>query len=363
MKLQKSPQRFRPASGLGLRRHIVDFLQDTRTMASIFRLKAMARLPRLIALTYHRLAHPDDVQSSRFDHGVVDTSPAEFERQVSTLSRYFKIIGMEELLHGIERGSLPMNAAMITFDDGYRECVDVALPILKRLGLPATFFISTGFISKRQVYWWDRIAYTIHSATTDTIDLSYPYPIRITLDDRNRAIRFLHNVVKNVRKLDLERYLDELSEVCGVEWSQRIDRDFASKMVMSWSDVRKLRSEGMGVQSHTVSHRPLHTLGRGALMQELRGAREALESQLGESIHAISYPVGRRISHRKDLRRAVRDAGYRIGFSNASGFNRGVSALDPLDIRRFAIDPGVDLPQFRAMLAIPQLAHVSRHNA
>jgi peptidoglycan/xylan/chitin deacetylase (PgdA/CDA1 family) len=60
---------------------------------------------------------------------------------------------------------------MITFDDGYRSCRDIALPILEDLGVPATFFIATAFASGGKLYWWEQIAAALHGARTSTATL------------------------------------------------------------------------------------------------------------------------------------------------------------------------------------------------
>jgi peptidoglycan/xylan/chitin deacetylase (PgdA/CDA1 family) len=71
---------------------------------------------------------------------------------------------MATLLAGLDGAALPRNPVMITFDDGYRSCRDIALPILRELGVPATFFIATGFPGVGKLYWWEQIAAVLHAA-------------------------------------------------------------------------------------------------------------------------------------------------------------------------------------------------------
>src|SRR5262249_49794083 len=104
------------------------------------------------------------------------------------------------------------------------------------------------------------------------------------------------------------------------------------------------------------SHRVLQTLPADELRAELAGSREDLERELGEPIRAISYPVGKSIAAFTHVRSAVRDAGYEIGFSNASGANPTYRKLDPFDLRRIAVEAGLAPSYFRGILAIPALA-------
>src|SRR6188768_4052440 len=96
-----------------------------------------------------------------FDAGVADATPTQFRRQMEMLARYGTPIGIDELCRALDGAPLPKNPVMVTFDDGYRSCHDVALPILRAVGVRATLFVSTSFIEERRLYWWERIALAV----------------------------------------------------------------------------------------------------------------------------------------------------------------------------------------------------------
>src|SRR4029434_7077628 len=91
-----------------------------------------------------------------YDPDVADATPGQFRRHLETLVRIGTPIGMRDLLRGLDAAALPPNPLMVTFDDGYRSCHDVALPILRELGIPATFFIATSFVAQRRLYLSER---------------------------------------------------------------------------------------------------------------------------------------------------------------------------------------------------------------
>jgi peptidoglycan/xylan/chitin deacetylase (PgdA/CDA1 family) len=153
--------------------------------------------------------------------------------------------------------------------------------------------------------------------------------------------------------LDLERFLEELAVATGVTWNDDIDRSLANEVLMTWDQVRELQRAGMDVQSHTRTHRVLQTLTARQLQDELRGSREDLEAQLSIPINSISYPVGHRLLERDDVRRALRDAGYKLGFTNATGTHRVRRESDPYDVSRIAVEMDTPDSLFRAMLAAP----------
>src|SRR5213075_2783941 len=114
-----------------------------------------------------------------YDPGVADATPVQFRRQMEMLARYGTPIGIDDLVRALDGAQLPKNPVMVTFDDGYRSCHDVALPILRAVGMRATFFVTTGFISERKLWWWERIAVALNKARRDVAVLEYPRPFEL----------------------------------------------------------------------------------------------------------------------------------------------------------------------------------------
>ena len=314
----------------------------------------------LSIVTYHHIA--DHEPTYRYDRGVADATPVQFRRQMEMLARYGTPIGIDELVRAIDGEPLPENPVMITFDDGYRSCHDIALPILRAVGVTATFFVATSFVTERKLYWWERIALLVNQATRDVATLMYPRPIEIAPRDPGLH-GVLTNLVKDTRSLDIERFLDELGRALGVEWSPEIEAAYADGLIMTWDQVRALATAGMGVESHGRRHRVLQTLDAASLADELAGSRTELERQIGRPVRALAYPVGRRIGRELRIRDALAAAGYSIGMSNNSGVNRLWPArLDPFDVRRLATDRAMSDAMFLTQVAVPRLAYMSKHN-
>ncbi len=324
----------------------------------VLRLRRRARSSWLPVLTFHRVAEAD--ASYLFDDEVVDTTPAAFDRQLRVLREYFDPIGIDDVIALRHGGSLPNNPVLVTFDDGYRDNITTALPLLQRHGIPATFFIATDYIAERRVFWWDRICYLVKGAAGPSLELHYPQAITLAIatpESRKAALRQLLRIVKQTFELDLDRFLRELAVAADVAWDDDIERRFADRLLMTWDDIRALRAAGMGIQSHTRTHRVLQTLPPAEVAAELLGSRIELEQQLGEPIRALSYPVGHTISDRGDIRHAMEEAGYELGFTNATGAQPLDRVLDPYDVHRVGLDLDMPQPLFRAMMAAPMLFH------
>jgi len=342
-------------------------LYRTGALKAIMAARKMAPLPSTLSiLTYHHIA--DDEPGYPYDPGVADATPAQFRRQMEILARYGTPIGIDELVRALDGAPLPKNPVMVTFDDGYRSCHDVALPILRAVGMRATFFVPTTYINERRLYWWERIAYVLSQGRTAAVTLTYPRPVEIVRADP-KAHHLLTDIIKGTPGLDIERFLDELNAAFGVEWNREIEASHAESIVMTWDHLRALTRAGMDVESHTRGHRVLQTLDDNALRDELLGSKQDLESQLGRPVRAIAYPVGRKIARKERIRNAVAAAGYRVGLSNASGATRiwpspmsGVWPTDPFDVCRLSTDKALSDAMYFAQVAVPRLAYIGRHD-
>jgi peptidoglycan/xylan/chitin deacetylase (PgdA/CDA1 family) len=190
-----------------------------------------------------------------------------------------------------------------------------------------------------------------------SFSLSYPYPLVV---DAASAYKTLTRLVKAHRGLDLPRFLEHVAELCGATDLDDDERQLVATMVMTWEQVRQLHDAGMDVQSHTCSHRVLHTLLPDDLTRELVRSRAELEQRLDKSVRAIAYPVGHRIMDTPSIVRSLDHAGYLAGFTNATGPVMQWSKPHRFDIPRVAHAAHWTTPMFRTTMALPIISPVHR---
>jgi peptidoglycan/xylan/chitin deacetylase (PgdA/CDA1 family) len=242
---------------------------------------------------------------------------------------------------------------MFTFDDGYRDNYAEAFPILKSHGVPATFFITTGFLDSPRIPWWDEIAWMVRTSPLTALDVNRWTSTPVPFDDpgREAAIRRLLNVYKGLPGEATAEYLDFLS---GALQSGRCPQWIADDLWMTWDMVREMRRGGMSIGGHTVTHPVLANLPASQQDWEIGECKRRLIEELQEPIIALSYPVGGPNSFNLFTRTSLKDHGFRLGFCYF-GTHCRPGHKDYYSINRTAIETDVDLRMFRAVITLPQL--------
>lgn len=322
----------------------------------LLRLRRLRQPARwLTVLTYHRVNRPEAVRE--LDEGVLDATPEGLDCQLGLLRRHFTPITMEELLAYIDGRPLPANPLLVTFDDGYLDSYEIAAPILKRHGIAAAFFIATGYVQERRLFWWDRLSWILKHARRRRFSVEAQHALDLDLDrGLAHAEREVQQVIKTQAGLDVHRFLDDLTGAADAPWTVEVEVELTNRHLMTWQHVRALRRSGMFVGSHTRTHRVLQTLSPSELTRELVGARQDLETVLGEPVPVIAYPVGRPVAGVPAIREAVAAAGYRLGFTYRTGL-QDLRALDRLDVHRVNVDASDSAERVLARVGSQRLFH------
>jgi len=297
-------------------------------------LRRMPSWRGVLVLNYHRVGAWAD---SPFDHALWSATAEGFDAQLRLLARETDVVAPADVAELGRRGH--GRHVLITFDDGYRDNWEIALPLLRAHGLTATFFLATGFLDRPHVAWWDEIAWMARNATR---------PLPGGTDAAGK--RFTHEY-KHMPAERKAAFLDEIAEQTG---AGRCDASAAAGMWMSWDEARELRAAGMSIGGHTVTHPVLGSLDEGRQRAEIAGCRERLEAELGEPMRWFSYPVGFPGSFDATTRRVLDEQGVELAFSFYGGWLR-TGALDPFDVPRVNVGPALTPARLHAMLRLPQL--------
>src|SRR5215207_3347823 len=202
----------------------------------------------VLVVTYHRIGDPVE---SVFDRSVYSTTEEQFDMQMEFLKRNFEVISPHEL--PMARRSGRGRYVIITFDDGYRDNYEKAFPILKRHRLQATFFVPTGLIDRRELSWWDQIAWMIRHSDAAEIPAGTWFRHSLTLsgDLRERAINEALQKYKSLAGRDTANYIADLADVTG---HSSLPIHLGDEQLMTWNNIRELRLGGMTIGGHSVNH-------------------------------------------------------------------------------------------------------------
>ncbi len=267
----------------------------------------------LSILIFHRVLpepdplFPDEVDARRFD------------RLMGWIKSWFNVLALDEAVERLSRGSLPARAAAITFDDGYADNHTVALPILQRHGLSATFFIAVGFLDGGRMFN-DTVIETVRRCQQPVLDLTPlglgRYDLR-SLEAKRQAIPALLSQIKYqllAQRLETVHAIAEMAKVV-----------LPNDLMMTAPQVKGLHEAGMGIGAHTVHHPILARLEPEDAEREIVESREFLQALLGEPVTLLAYPNGK---PETDYRREHVEMARRLGFKAAVSTAWGVARRD-----------------------------------
>ncbi len=277
---------------------------------------------RLSIFIFHRVLpqldplFPDEPDVQRFD------------QQMGWISSWFNVLPLEQAIERLANKSLPERAAAITFDDGYADNCTIALPILQKHGLSATFFIATGFIDGGRM-WNDTIIESIRYCRKPTIDLAalnFGCHDIATLEQKRSVIQ---TIIYKIKYLPLTERLESTAYIAEVA-----EMPVINNLMMTSVQIQELRDAGMQIGAHTVSHPILARIDSKTARDEIAASKETLEYLLNDKIRTFAYPNGKPgIDYQPEHRNLVKE----LGFSGAVSTTKGVSgsASDIFQLPRF----------------------------
>lgn len=267
--------------------------------------------PHAICLMYHRIATPFA------DPWDLSVSPQHFDEHLSVLRKVADCRSVGDLTARLNTPDRSHRMAAVTFDDGYRDNIDAAFPLLESHEVPATVFVASGMTGENREFWWDVLARTFLSvaklpeelqfvttngprvwhlgtaATCTPAEMGILARARLPFDiDVHPRVRLLVEV-REVLFETSKQEADHLAEVV-LDWAG-LDRAGAhGDQPMTEGEVQRLAASGLvEIGAHTVTHRPLDLLSASEARDELNGSRTALRDIAGKEITTFAYPYGR----------------------------------------------------------------------
>jgi peptidoglycan/xylan/chitin deacetylase (PgdA/CDA1 family) len=271
---------------------------------------------------YHRIV------DEPIDPWSLAVSPSRFEEQLEVLRRSRYPMPLADFVRRFLDNSLPPNAVALTFDDGYSDNIREGKPRLAAADVPATVFVTTGYIDRTDGFWWDELARLI-------LLEKCPNKFEIAIDgrtmhfnldaatsalasgagqgaalNRQTMLLSLHEALRPLEGENRRQIMLELRSILNLaEWDYRASLG----RPMTSDEICALARDGLvTIGAHTVTHPMLSKLSPVARQREIAESKLACEALIGAPVLSFSYPYG---DYDGEVRETVKMAGFALAVS------------------------------------------------
>lgn len=277
---------------------------------------------KLSILIYHRV-------NPEFDPLYMEEVTATtFDWQMKLVSQCFNVLPLVEAIQLLRKDRLPSRSLCVTFDDGYADNAEVALPILKKHDLTATFFVSTGFLNGGRM-WNDTVIESIRYMTPGLLNLTEfglgTFNLK-TWTDRKKCFQAVIEKIRHLPQNERQAFANRLEDLSP--------EPLPDHLMMTSEQVKELHDAGMTIGGHTVTHPILSTLELSQVETEIREGRSTLEKIINEPVRVFAYPNGKPgADYLPEQVSVIKELGLEGAVSTAWG----VSSIetDPYQLKRF----------------------------
>jgi peptidoglycan/xylan/chitin deacetylase (PgdA/CDA1 family) len=281
---------------------------------------------RLLILLWH------NVEGTWYHPSRHGTGIRGLARQLRQLRRLATIVPLPQALDTLSAGGrLPPRAVALTFDDGYRDNLDLAVPLLQELGLPATFFLIPGLLAREVRPWWELLAWGFTCSGRTTV--TWEGRMLATRDGPGqRSFLWVAEQLKQFDRVGLEQAVTDLLEL--LEPRGRLNDD---ELFLDWDGARRLVQQGFAVGSHSMYHTVLSREAPDEQVRNLVASRARLEAELGVAVRLVAYPSGTRADYDGHTIEAAKQAGHTHGLAAHAGVH--TRRRSPYAVPRFVMVP------------------------
>jgi peptidoglycan/xylan/chitin deacetylase (PgdA/CDA1 family) len=238
-----------------------------------------------LVLRYHAVT--EDEHEVAYATPEICVALRAFRLQMAFVKRAYTVLPLPALVDLVTRGAkLPPRALAITFDDGYADNYRLAFPVLERLGLTATVYVTTSCLDGGLPLWMAAVRAIVLRAKGTVLEVPGMPPVPLGASDaRGPAARAVTRALVPLPGPERNERLAALAAAAGVDPA----RELAGAM-LTWQDVRALARGGWTIGAHTVSHANVALAGPAEAESEIAGSRAALATAIGQPVQHFAYP-------------------------------------------------------------------------
>ncbi len=274
-------------------------------------------------------------------------------QQCAHIRKFYNPITLRDVAESLRTGKpLPPNSVAITVDDGYRDFLLHAYPVLRCYEIPATVYLVSGFLDGELWMWWDTLAYAMKHSKHQALRLELSHEKTLDLSWTNAeqlasALRTLCEELKTIDNSERLRFLKLVPQLLEVEVPHAPPSGYEP---LKWDEVREMSKNKIEFGAHTRSHPILARISDKAILQdEITTSKRRIEEELNEDAIHFCYPNGRLV----DISEMVLEVVRECGFQTATTTERGMNFEDapPLQLLRLGAEPNLSDNYFKELLA------------
>lgn len=276
------------------------------------------------------------------------TSEAKVEELLLALkARGIRVVSVRELVAAFERGEDGKDLVAFSMDDGYRDNLAIAAPLLAKHGAGGTVYVETGVVGSRKVSWMHRYFWVVHQKGESFFAREYQQrtrepKVKELLEKAGASGHDLGALYAFKRVLkyeadfeDRERVTREILESIGGS-DETIARSY-----LDWNEVRELDRLGIEIGAHTVHHEILSRLDPATARREIEESTKTLRERITQPVDTFAYPFGRKWDYNDQCFQVLEELDYRAACAAMEGTND--AKTNRWELRRLALNDDIPL--------------------
>jgi len=305
----------------------------------IVRRKMSSKYPAII-LFYHRFTrdHTEDLPPK--------VNSKTLEKQLKHLKRWYHVISLDELVDLLKTGKdFSRPYAVITIDDGFKDNYDFAYPILKQLDIPASIYLTTGFIGTNRAPWIDEIAYALNISPKKSLSFKELFDNKtFNISSHLEKFEFWNTIYERMIYLENNTKNDLVTKLLH---KLNVGEKNRTRSMLDWNEVSEMSKNHISFYAHTHNHPTLSRMDSSEAMFEISESRRIIEEKIGTKVFHFAIPNGKDDDFTEELREFCKSE----GFESVVTTNFGVVTIqsDPYSLPR--VYPSEPIYVFAAEIA------------
>ena len=276
----------------------------------------------LTILLYHGVSNSKSIGIENFSGKHIDAN--EFQRQMLFIKENCNILSLDTIVEIKNNNEeWPSNSVAVTFDDGFKNNHTTAAPILKKLNIPATFYVCSGMIETNKMFWVEKIEDCINLSENKEIKIFLEEQTLFELNTRNKKINAVRRIKEFCKRVDVstkEEVLSSLENQTGIKPKSSSTENY---QMMNWNELKSLNNDALfTIGGHTLYHDIMSAhVDEEKMFKDIELSIGLLEFNLNEKITHFSYPEGQENHYNQKVIDKLKDSGVVCSPSAIHGLN------------------------------------------